>query len=184
MAALLVNPRKRRAKRKTARKSPAKRRRPSVASVRTVSTRKYRRNPARRSAKVMDTVKEGAIGAAGAIASEFIMSKLPLPASMNTATTQPVISALVSVGVGMAMAKFGKKPAIGKAMAQGGVTVALHQTMRGFVASPLGLPASAGVASLAGYYGEDHSHMGYVEPTQTYENPEMNGYFTGNEHSY
>ncbi len=182
MAALLVNPRKRRTKRKTARKTPARKRRSSLATVKTVSTRKYRRNPSRRSSKPIDTIKEGAIGAAGAIASEFVMSKLPIPTAMNTDTTRPIVSALVSVGIGMAMSKFGKKPAIGKAMAQGGVTVALHQSMRGFVAGPLGLTTAT--PALAGYYGEDHSMMGYVEPTQTYATPEMNGYFTGNEHSY
>ncbi len=168
MAALLVNPRKRRVTRKkSTRKAPARRKRTSaVATVRTVSRRKYRRNPSAR-ANIVSTVKEGAIGAAGAIASEFVMSKLPLPDNMKTGQMQPIVSALVSVGVGMAVTKFGKKKGIGMAMAQGGVTVALHQTMRGFVSAPLGLDNSLA------YYGDDfedmNEGMGYTSAAPTFD---------------
>jgi hypothetical protein len=166
MAALLVNPRKRRAKRTTAKRrtSLAKRaRRLLPAIVKRTSISKYRRNPSPRNAAVMATVKEGAIGAAGAIAAEILLSKLPVPANFKTGTMQPVASALAAVGVGMLVSKYGKKPALGKAMAQGGVTVALHQTMRGFVAGPLGLTKTVG------YYGEDFNDMGYTEPTEVYD---------------
>ena len=176
MAALLVNPRKRR------KSSTAKRRKTSISKrvrslvpsiVKRTSISKYRRNPAPRSGAIMATVKEGAIGAAGAIAAEIVLSKLPLPANFKTGTMQPVASALAAVGVGMVVAKYGKKPALGKAMAQGGVTVALHQTMRGFVAGPLGLKT-------VGYYGDDYSDMGYTEPTEVYDDfdaEEELGYF-------
>lgn len=177
MAALLVNPRKRR-KSSTAkkRKSIARRVKSLVPSiVKRTSISKYRRNPAPRAgtAAVMATVKEGAIGAAGAIAAEVILSKLPLGAQFKPGGAQYVVaSALASVGVGIAVAKYGKKPALGKAMAQGGVTVALHQTMRGFVAAPLGLKT-------VGYYGDDYSDMGYTEPTEVYDefDEEELGYF-------
>jgi hypothetical protein len=174
MAALLVNPRKRRA-----RKTSVKRKKTSIAKrlmpaiVKRTSISKYRRNPAPRNAAIMATVKEGAVGAAGAIAAEIVLSKLPLPANFKTGTMQPVASALAAVGVGMVVAKYGKKPALGKAMAQGGVTVALHQTMRGFVAGPLGLTKTVG------YYGDDYSDMGYTEPVEVYDDYEDEelGYF-------
>jgi hypothetical protein len=124
----------------------------------------------------MATVKEGAIGAAGAIAAEVVLSKLPLGATFKVGTPQhTAASALAAVGVGMIVAKYGKKPALGKAMAQGGVTVALHQTMRGFVAGPLGLTKTVG------YYGDDFNDMGYTEPTEVWDSDfdaeEELGYF-------
>lgn len=168
MAALLVNPRKRRTtKRKTARKTPT-RRRSSLATVTTRKVARYRRNPSVRG-NIMTTVKDGAIGAAGAVASEFLLSKLPLPAQFQSGPMQTVASALASVAVGMAVAKFGKKAALGKAMAQGGVTVALHQTMRGMVAGPLGI--SSGV----GFY-EDFDNMGYMENTEVFEDSDLDFY--------
>lgn len=171
MAALLVNPRKRRAtKRRTRRAAP--RRKTSLATVKTTSVRRYRRNPSPRG--LMTTVKEGAIGATGAIAAEFLLSKLPLPEQFKSGTMQPVAAALASVGVGMLVSKFGKKPALGKAMAQGGVTVALHQSLRGFVSAPLGLQSST-----MAYYGSDFNDMGYVEPTDVFDDDDSDlmGYF-------
>lgn len=176
MAALLVNPRKRR-KSSTAkkRKSIVRRAKSLVPRIaKRMSISRYRRNPSVRSGAIMATVKEGAIGAAGAIAAEVVLSKLPLPVNFQTGTMQQVASALASVGVGMVVAKYGKKPALGKAMAQGGVTVALHKTLRGFVAAPLGLKT-------VGYYGDDYSDMGYTEPTEVYDEfdaDEELGYFT------
>lgn len=174
MAALLVNPRKRRTTRTKKRKAPA-RRRSSIATVKTTSVRRYRRNPSPRG--MMGTVKEGAVGAAGAIAAEFLLSKLPLPAQFKAGPMQPVASGLAAIGVGMLVSKFGKKHQLGKAMAQGGVTVALHQSMRGFVSGPLGLTGSAGLA----YYGDDFSDMGYMENTDVFDADDLGAYFTDNE---
>lgn len=171
MAALLINPRKRRTTRKSKRKAPAKRRRStSLATVKTVSTRRYRRNPSSRT-NIMGTVKEGAVGAVGAIAAEFLISKLPLPDQFKSSTAQPIVSALASVGVGMLVSKFGKKHALGKTMAQGGVTVAMHQAMRGLVAAPLNLEGG-GLA-----YYDDFNEMGYTEASPTFDVDDDLAYF-------
>ena len=176
MAALLVNPRKRRSsKRKTARKTHRKSPSRSLATVTTRKVARYRRNPSVRG-NIMTTVKDGAIGAAGAIAAELLLSKLPLPAQFKSGPMQTVASALASVAVGMAVSKFGKKAALGKAMAQGGVTVALHQTMRGMVAAPLGI--SSGV----GYYDDyNDTDLGWTESVETWPSgEELDGYYEEN----
>lgn len=165
MAALLVNPKKRTPKRRAVSKSPA------LVTKTTIS--KYRRNPAPRAGQLMATAKEGAIGALGAIAAEVVLSKLPIPASLKSGQMQPIVSALAAVGVGYAIAKFAKKPALGKTLAQGGVTVALHQSIRPMVSGPLGL-----VSGSVGYYGEDFNDMGYAEPVEVFDAEEELGYFT------
>lgn len=162
MASLMMvtNPRKRR------KAAPKRKRRTSLASVRTVSTRKYRRNPSPRLGSTMDTIKEGAIGAAGAVASEVLLSKLPLPANLQTGPAKTAVSALGAVGVGMLVGKFANKK-LGKTMAQGGVTVALHSVIRGAVAGPMGLAGYYDDGM--GYYGDDDFSMGYNSSAPTFE---------------
>lgn len=160
---LLVNPRKRR----TARKAPAKRRttrsRKALTSV-TRTVKRYRRNPIRRMGSTMDTLKNGAIGAAGAVVSEAVLSKLPLPASLTTGTGMAVAKALVGVGVGMVVTKVMKNKAMGKAMAEGAVTIALHDTIRNAVKGPLGL---SGYDS--GLLGYDSGLLGYYSAAPVYD---------------
>lgn len=171
---MLVNPRKRRTKRKTgtavARRSPIRRRARSAVATVKKSIKRYRRNPSMRTSGVVDTIKTGAIGAGGAIAAEVLLSKLPIPAEFKSGNMAIVASALASVGVGILVGKYLKKPAIGKTMAQGGVTVALHGALRSMVAAPMGLSTGLGYyefdPSTMGYY-EDNS-MGYIEPTAVY----------------
>ena len=172
--ALISNPRKRATKRKTAkRKSPARR----LATVKTVSTRRYRRNPSPRVNNAIETIKDGAIGAAGAVATEVILSKLPLPANFQSGPARTAVSALGAVGVGMLVSKFGDKK-MGKTMAQGGVTVAMHSTLRGMVAGPMGL---SGADDLMGY-GDDLMGMGYYSPAPVYgEVDDMGAMFSDHE---
>lgn len=167
---MLVNPRKRRSTRKkravTKRKSPARR----LSTTRTTTVKRYRRNPSPRMGSAIETVKDGAIGAAGAIATEVVLSKLPLPANLMTGPAKTAVSALGAVGIGMLVGKFGSK-ALGKKMAQGGVTVALHTIMRSAVAGPVGL---AGTDDFMGYYDDG---MGYVSPQDVYEDGGMDATF-------
>lgn len=168
---MMVNPRKRRAKKRVARrKSPARR----LATVKTVSTRKYRRNPSPRVGSAVSTIKSGAIGAAGAVATEVILSKLPLPAALSSGNGKIAASALVSVGLGMMVAKYGKNKSLGMDMAQGGVTVALHSTLRGMVAGPMGLAGSEELMGydaglMGGFYDDFNDGMGYTSNSATYE---------------
>lgn len=157
---LLVNPRKRRKARKsTARKSVASRAvstvRRSVAKV----GRRYRRNPiASRGVanNAMDQFKAGAIGAAGALAVDVAMQKLPIPANLKTGTAAPIVKGLVGIGLGMLVAKVGKNRNLGKQLAQGAVTVSLYAAGKEMLKAPLGL---------AGDYesdlGADFDDLGY-----------------------
>lgn len=159
-ALTLVNPRKRR---KTTRG------RKRTTSVTRSVTRRYRRNPSSRGlGGAVNTLKDGAIGAVGAVATEMLLSKIPQTATMD-GNTKTAVSALASIGLGMAVAKFGKKHALGKTMAQGGVTVALHSVFKNMVPG----------ATVGAYYGDDFNDMGYTEPTQVWDG--VDGYFEDNE---
>lgn len=161
---LLVNPRKRRTTRKSVAKAPATRRRRSRSRSLTTVRATRRRNPIRRMGNTMDTLKNGAIGATGAVVTEAILSKLPLPASLSTGTGMAVSKALVGVGVGMVVSKVMKNRAMGKAMAEGAVTIALHDTIRNAVKGPLGL---SGYDS--GLLGYDSGLLGYYSAAPVYD---------------
>ncbi len=154
---MLVNPKKRRKSKK--RKSPARkgvsvRRRRSVA--RKAPTRRRRRNPIGGS-KPMDQIMNAATGAAGALAVDVVMAKLPLPAQMTgTPIMMSASQGLVSLVIGMAVSRFGKKRKLGQQLAEGGLTVALHGMGKGLIGPTLGL--SGWDDSLLGI---DDSLLGY-----------------------
>lgn len=144
---LLVNPRKRRSgkKRKTSsikrRKSTGRRlvaRSPSV-SRRRARRKSYRRNPLPGMGNMMNTVKNGAIGAAGALGVDFVWSKLPLGVDLKTGVVGSAIKTLVGIGTGMLVAKVLKNRSMGTAIAEGAVTVQLHQMMKSQFGASLGL---------------------------------------------
>lgn len=165
---LLVNPRKRRKARKTVSKGKRRisRARKALSSV-TRTVKRYRRNPLPKMGGAVDTLKNGAIGAAGAVISEVVLSKLPLPASFSSGTGMAVAKALVGVGVGMAVSKVLKNKSLGKTMAEGAVTIALHDTIRNAVKGPLGL-SGYGDGGLLGY---DSGLLGYYSAANSYPTP-------------
>ena len=178
---MLVNPRKRRTKRKTARKTVAVRRRRSNPVTKLTRRTKYRRNPIPKMGGVVNTLKDGAIGAVGAVASEIVLSKLPLPAQMATGNGRVAASALVSIGIGMAVAKFGKNKALGHTMAKGGVTVALHSIIRGAASNIPGVGLSGYSDGLLGM--EDGLlGMGYYDAAPTFDAEGM-GYYDSGDYS-
>jgi len=168
---MLVNPRKRR--RKTRSKTRAKRRSPSkrLSTVTTRSVRRYRRNPIKKTG-IMSTVTGGAIGAAGALAADVAIQKLPIPANLKTEQMAPVTKAAVGIALGMAVSKFGKNKKMGEQLAGGAVTVALYEAGKKMIGPSLGL---SGVDdSLLGWddglmgsdWGDD---FGYTNPASTYD---------------
>lgn len=184
MAQLLINPRKRR----KARKSPVAKkrvsRRRSLKSISTVARKaikRYRRNPMPKLGGAMDTVKNGAIGAAGAVISEVVLSKLPLPAAMQSGAGLTAAKALVGVGVGMAVSKFLKNRSLGKTMAEGAVTIALHDTIRGAIKGPLGL-SGYGDGGLLGM--SDAGLLGYYGAAPSFPTPETMGYYDNADTSF
>lgn len=170
---MLVNPRKRRKSRKSpAKKSVARRAVARVSSAVKSIRKRYRRNPINMGGtanKAITQFKEGAIGAAGALAVDVAMQKLPIPANLKTGTAAPIVKGLVGIGIGMAVAKFGKNKQLGQAMAQGAVTVSLYTAGREMLKKPLGL---------AGTYddlGNDFDDLGYYEMGELLGPDEDNG---------
>lgn len=146
---MLVNPRKRRktkARRRktiTHSKNPIRRKRRSTslsAAPRHHRRRKsYRRNPISGGTGIVDQVKGAAVGALGAIAVDLAMSKLPIPATMKSGAMLHVAQGVVSLGLGMLVAKVGKNKKLGMQLAEGGLTVALYAAAKSAVGDKLGL---------------------------------------------
>ena len=123
------------AKRKTARKATTARKtttttaKPRRASRRASTVIKYRRNPLPSRAKgiVAENIKPAAIGAAGALALDVIVAKLPIPAALKTGPANYAARAVGAIALGMLAEKVGKlKHDTAVSLARGGLTVVLH----------------------------------------------------------
>lgn len=176
---MLVNPRKRRRKvgATKKRRSISRRKAPSVASSKTITTKRYRRNPSIRTGNIVATLKKGAIGSVGSIATSMLLSKIPLPAQLSTGYGRVAATVLGGVLIGYAVSKFGKQREIGAQMAQGAVTIALHN-----VIAPM-VPGGAGLATNANdflngdeaYYNEN---LGWTNAAPSYDfDMDMAGYY-------
>lgn len=140
---MLVNPRKRRKARKTtvAKRNPSRRRKSlsTLAHHKKHSRRRsYRRNPIG-GTSVTDQVKGAAVGALGAVGVDLLMTRLPIPATMKTGAMLHLSQGLVSLGLGMAVAKFGRNKKLGAQLADGGLTVALYAATKSMIGPKLGL---------------------------------------------
>lgn len=123
------------AKRKTARKATTARKtttsnkpRRAKASRRSVAVT-YRRNPlpARAKGIVAENIKPAAIGAAGALALDVIVAKLPIPATLKTGPASYAMRGVGAIALGMLAEKVGKlKHETAVSLARGGLTVVLH----------------------------------------------------------
>lgn len=163
---LLVNPRRRRKSttaKKRVRKNPirsgvAKRRvlRRGRTTTKTVG-RSYRRNPIKVGGLV-NQVKGAGIGALGAFAVDFAMSKLPIPATMLVGPLAPVVRGAVGVAVGMLVGKVLRKPRLGADLTDGALTVQMYNLMKTTIGPKIGL-AGYGDGGLLGY--GDSGLLGY-----------------------
>lgn len=156
---MLVNPKKRR----KSRKAKARRRSPSraLASVTRKTIRRYRRNPIKKN-DMVQTFTGGAIGAAGALAVDVAMAKLPIPANLTTGNLAPITKGFVGIGLGMLVSKVGKNKKLGEQLAGGAVTVALYNAGRQMIGPSLGL---AGYDD--GLLGWDDGLLGYYNAAPT-----------------
>jgi hypothetical protein len=168
---MLINPRKRKAHRKSAR-SPAqraatkrmlaanrsrtrvssnpikRRRRSALKAVRHHSHRRVRRNPTAvrsYSGNLGSMVKCAGIGAVGAIAVDTLYNYLPLPVTMKTGLVGTASKAALAVAVGVLGKKFMGRTA--GEMAQGSLTVIAYDLIKSYM--PVTLPAVAGMGYLA-----------------------------------
>ncbi len=152
---LLINPRKRRGKRK----SRARRRNPVAAlnSRRSRRSRRfarsYRRNPTFRSmtANIVPQVINAAQGAGGALLTDAAFTYLPLPAMLKTGPIGIVSKALMAFGVSMLSGYVVGGRVAGKFL-EGALTVQAYGVIR---------PLVGGFIPLA---GNDIEGMGYYSP--------------------
>lgn len=163
---LLVNPRKRRSR--SRRRAPARSRR----------RRSYRRNPIKLSAgSIFNTFKAGAVGAAGAVGVDFLMQRLPLPATLMTSRLQPAVRGLVGVALGWAVSRFLKQRKLGEELATGSVAVSLYGVAKNYMMPPPVVPVDENGQQVSGYgdllgYGDDGLlGMGYFNPASTSSDP-------------
>lgn len=181
---MLVNPRKRRRVKAKRKSNPKKRRSLSAFTKRHI--RRRRRNPIGgvSTKNMMQTFQGGAVGAAGALAVDVAMSKLPLPANLTTGTLAPITKGFVGIGVGMIVSKFLKNKRLGEQLANGAVTVALYNAGKQMIGPSLGLSGyDSGLlgydSGLLGYSDfSDDSDLGWysTEPVSPWDSDEMNGY--------
>lgn len=185
--ALLVNPAKRgrggrfvkssnrkRPRRKTAssRTTKRKRRSRSAPVVHLSSSRRYRRNPARRAGRFSfaDTIFPVAIGAGGALATDLAMGYLPLPVTLKTGMMRPVVKGGVAVGLGLLAGMLTKNKQLGAKVMAGALTVVAYSEVKTFLQTSMpALPLSGvGEYPMIEYAG---SGMGAVDefgmPTDT-----------------
>jgi len=125
---LLVNPRKRKAKRKVKRKT--KRRLVSVAKRKSSVVRKYKRNPIRRKKSgiggmLKDTIMPSAMAAGGAIGLDVVMGYLPIPENLKTGPMRHLVKGAGAIGLGMLAGMF-LKPKTAELITTGALTVTLH----------------------------------------------------------
>ena len=156
---LLANPRKRR----TVRRKSARR---SLSTLR----RRTRRNPSPRG--IAKTFTKSAIGAGGALAVDVLMSKLPIPANLQTGLLAPITRGLVGIGLGMLVAKVAKKRELGEQLADGAVTVALYGAGKTMIGPSIGL--SGDLLGNAYYDVGMENEFGYLSPAATYSPAYMN----------
>ncbi len=77
-------------------------------------------------------------GAVGAIAVNTILSKLPIPASLNTGKMKYVTQGVAAIALAMIANKVGVKGAMAAQMAEGSLTVTLHDAIKD-IASGFGM---------------------------------------------
>lgn len=158
---MLVNPKKRR---KSSAAKPAKRvkrRKVSYAKnpIQRKHHRRYRRNPIS-GGGIVGQLKNSAIGAAGALAVDVAMAKLPIPVQYKSGPMLHVAQGLISLGLGFAVAKFGKNKTLGMQLAEGGLTVAMYAAARTTLAPSLGLGDDLLGYSMNGYSMGDSGLLG------------------------
>lgn len=176
---LLVNPshKKRRRRRKTAaRRNPAnpihRVRARRKRGRRTFALRRYRRNPAALGGFKLNTLTSQLVpvglGAAGAIATDMAIDKLPIPIDWKLGNKRHVAKAGVAVGLGFLAGAVAGKANGAKAMG-GALTVVAYDWLKGMLArmnAPAVAPAAAPAAVAGmGFYPEveyDNGDMGLV----------------------
>lgn len=150
-ALFIANPSRRRKRRKVSRKSftsnPRRRRRAKRVSFRRNPAprrrRGFRRNPSARrligrlsagrgKLNIKDTVMSAGGAALGAIGTDVVFARLPLPANLKTGAMRQLVKAAVGVGLGFLVSRYANKR-IGAAIATGGLAIAGYEAARSYL---------------------------------------------------
>lgn len=173
---LLVNPRARRkTSTKTARRNPRRKATTAVTAPRRrrVSSRKSRVSTATRrtyararsgmgKAGIVNMVKDGGVGALGALAVDLALAKLPLPAMLTSGNMKLITKTGLAIAVGVIAGKMGKRD-LGHKMAIGAITISAYEALRGMVGGSLGLNAITDINGM-GFYSSAQVD-GYDDPS-------------------
>lgn len=147
---VLVNPRARKHKRKAAKRVVHRRKRIGTSVKSIVRRRKYRSNPIS-TGGIAGQLKGAGIGALGALAVDVAMSRLPIPVQFKSGQMRYLAQGLVSLGLGMVIAKVGRNKSLGVQVSSGGLTIAMHAMMKNAVGPNLGLSDDLLGYDLLGY---------------------------------
>ena len=114
--------------------------------------KRYRRNPRSLEAGFFkNTLAPAAIGAGGAIASDYLLSMAPIPQQYKTGYVGLALKIGASLLVGAAVGAVSNREA-GEEAAAGGVIVTLYQMSRGFLAgNTAAAPAAMSRFAMSGY---------------------------------
>lgn len=164
------NPAKRRSASK--RRTSAKRRSNPV----TISRVTRRRNPISLTGsfnKPMAMIAPALTGALGAVAVNTALSKLPLPAVLMTGKTRYLTQGVAAVLLGVIAQKVGMKGATASRMAEGALTVTLHDAIKE-VAAGMGMSLGG-----MGYYLPGLGARGAMPPRGASPAPNLGQYISG-----
>ncbi len=135
--------------RKAGTKSVKRRAKRAVTVVKTAVRRSRRRvgsvvRRARRSNSVatsqgrgiLGLAKQAGLGAIGSVAIDIIYAKLPIPASLKTGNTAPLVKAAVTIGIGLLASKFANKQ-LAHGATVGALTVQMASFLHGILPASL-----------------------------------------------
>lgn len=168
------NPAKRRAS--TKRRTHAKRRHNPIAVSRVTRRTSRRRNPISLRGslnKPMAMIGPALTGAIGAIAVNTVLSKIPLPAIAMTGKARYLTQGAAAILLGVLAQKVGMKGATAVRMAEGALTVTLHDAMKEIAA---GMGMNLGNM---GYYLPGLGARGAVPPRGAAAAPNLGQYISG-----
>lgn len=140
--------------------APARRRPAKRQSVARIM-RHRKRNPASRASGVMPMITGAFMGASGALLVNTVGNYVPMPASMQTPHMKAVVNGVLAIALGTFGSKFIGRRAV--QMAEGALTVTLHDTLKNVLAGVI--PMNLGYYSPAMIMGADN-RVGLPAPAE------------------
>ena len=172
---LLVNPARRKRRKKTAtrkrrvsrRKNPVRRKRRTVAKRR---TRRRKSNPAISARSIKGQLTTASTGALGALGLDIALAYIPLPAAISGGIIGKVVKGFGAVALGLIVNKLGVSAANANRVTEGALTVQLHGIGKELLGQfAPGVAMSAYMDEGLGYYGSGWN------PSQVVDDPDWTG---------